>query len=124
MTSRMRRVLGLAAVAAAVPVSAVAVAQEHDGAAHETEAGGHVVIRTAAVDPARVTVLVNERVQWHNVSTREHTVTSNDGLFDSGALGPNRRFSHAFVSDGSFGYHCHVEQHMERGMIGIYRVAR
>lgn len=110
MTSRMRRACAVAAVTATLPASAaaVAVAQEHDGGTPDAGGGGQVVIRATAVVPARVTVLVNERVEWLNVSTREHTVTSNDGLFDSSPFGPNRRFGHTFVSDGSFSYYCRI----------------
>lgn len=105
----MRRacVLAFAAVAVATPLSAVAVAQERRDTSGAS-GGGQVVIRATEVDPQRVTVLVGERVEWHNVSTREHTVTSSEGLFESGPFGPNRRFSQTFASDGTFAYFCRI----------------
>ena len=41
-------------------------------------------------------------------------------------LGPAESFRVSWREDapGTWLYHCHVEQHMEKGMIGIYRVSR
>ena len=106
MRPRPRRALVVAALAAALPASALAEG-EHDATQHAGDAQ-RVVIRTTALDPPRTTVLVGETVDWLNVSFREHTVTSDDGLFDSGTIGPNRRFSHTFAGAGSFAYHCRI----------------
>ena len=41
-------------------------------------------------------------------------------------LGPAESFRVSWREDapGTWLYHCHVEQHMEKGMIGIYQVSR
>jgi hypothetical protein len=51
-------------------------------------------------------VLVGDTVRWTNDSVRVHTVTADDGSFDSGRLSPDAVFSRAFTSDGDFPYHC------------------
>ncbi len=45
---------------------------------------------------------------------------------DTRTLGPAESFRVRFREDapGTWLYHCHVEQHMMRGMIGLYRVRR
>lgn len=106
MSLRVRVACLLAALAAATP--AVALAQHADGGSQDAGGVAQVAIRTTAVDPARTTVLVGERVQWLNVSLREHTVTSRDGLFDSDRLRPGGRFGYTFASAGSFAYYCRI----------------
>ena len=71
-------------------------------------APANVVIRATAVDPPRITALAGEHVEWLNASVRDHTATSRDGLFDSGPIGPGRRFGHTFAAAGSFGYYCRI----------------
>jgi plastocyanin len=97
----------LAAATIAMPAVATAVAQ-HDAAPDGAHAAAQVVIRTTAVDPMRATALTGEQVQWLNVSVREHTVTSADGLFDSDRLRSGRRFAHTFETPGSFAYYCRI----------------
>ena len=110
MTARVHCAMALAVAATAVP--AVALAQ-HAGDAHGAEGTAKVVIRTTAVDPLRVAVLVGDRVEWQNVSIREHTITSRDALFDSDRLGPNGRFSYTFAGGGSFGYYCRIHPNIQ-----------
>jgi len=48
------------------------------------------------------------------------------GWFGRSVVGPAESFRVTWREDapGTWLYHCHVEQHMERGMIGIYQVSR
>ena len=59
-----------------------------------------------SVSPQHLDVLVGDTVRWTNDSVRAHTVTADDGSFDSGRLGPDAVFSRAFGSDGDVPYHC------------------
>ncbi|MDQ3678662.1 MAG: hypothetical protein M3401_17995 [Actinomycetota bacterium] len=106
MSGAIRRALLLVVLTAALP--AAALAQHMTGAPPASGNGADVVVQHSAVDPRRVTVLVGERVGWLNASVRTHTVTSQDGLFDSDRLGPARRFSYTFNSTGSFSYFCRI----------------
>ena len=42
---------------------------------------------------------------WVNNDTVTHTVTADDGSFNSGALAPGQSFSHGFGTAGDFPYH-------------------
>jgi FtsP/CotA-like multicopper oxidase with cupredoxin domain len=79
---------------------------------------------------------VGEVVQWdvlaigddhHTFHLHGHRWRNPDGTFiDTRTIGPAESFSFRIREDvpGTWLYHCHVEGHMARGMIGIYRVAR
>ena len=79
---------------------------------------------------------VGERIQWdvlaigsehHTFHVHGHKWRTAAGVpEDTRTLGPAESFRVTWREDapGTWLYHCHVEQHMERGMIGIYRVSR
>jgi plastocyanin len=85
------------------------------GATHD------VNVQFAAFGPPQVDVLPGETVSWTNVSLREHTVTSEGGLFASGGLVPGARFSFAFAVVGAYPYHCTIHPAMT-GEIDVRRV--
>jgi plastocyanin len=68
----------------------------------------HVYIQFAAYGPDQLDVLPGQRVLWTNVSTRTHTVTSDDGFFDSGDVESNSHFSFQFNTPGIYHYHCTI----------------
>ena len=112
-------VTSMLAVAAALP--AVAVAQNSGDAHGGADGPAKVAIRASSVDPVGIAVLAGERVEWHNVSVREHTITSRDGLFDSGRIGTNRTFGYAFTAAGSFGYYCRIHPYIA-GTVDVVQV--
>jgi FtsP/CotA-like multicopper oxidase with cupredoxin domain len=79
---------------------------------------------------------VGERVQWdviaigdehHTFHVHGHRWRTAAGVpEDTRTIGPAESFRVRWREDapGTWLYHCHVEQHMDRGMIGIYRVSR
>jgi FtsP/CotA-like multicopper oxidase with cupredoxin domain len=79
---------------------------------------------------------VGERVQWdvlaigsehHTFHVHGHRWRTAAGVpEDTRTVGPAESFRVTWREDapGTWLYHCHVEQHMERGMVGIYRVSR
>jgi plastocyanin len=56
--------------------------------------------------PNPVKVKVGETVTWINDDSGIHTVTSKDGVFDSGMVGEGQSFSFAFDKAGEYSYHC------------------
>jgi FtsP/CotA-like multicopper oxidase with cupredoxin domain len=56
------------------------------------------------VDP--INIAVGDTITWNNQGTRLHTVTSDDGLFDSGAMRGGASFSFTAPVAGTFVYHC------------------
>jgi plastocyanin len=69
--------------------------------------------------PARIAVLTGQTVTWKNDSVRNHTVTADDGSFDSGRMVGGDVFTHRFDTTGSFTYHCTLHA----GMSGEVDVA-
>lgn len=65
-----------------------------------------VFIQGFAYNPSSITVAANTTVTWTNKDAVSHTVTSNNGTFDSGLIGPNGTFSFKFTAAGSYQYHC------------------
>ncbi len=68
--------------------------------------------------PGTLTVAAGTTVTWVNQDVVIHTVTSDDGLFDSGNMLPGGRFSFTFTTQGSFTYHCIPHEYM-RGTVVV-----
>ena len=75
----------------------------------------------ATFSPTRLDVLPGETVEWSNLSERRHTVTADDGSFDSGDIFNGDRFSHTFTAVGAYEYHCTVHPGMT-GEVDVRRV--
>jgi manganese oxidase len=60
---------------------------------------------------------VNNTVTWTNNDIAAHTVTANDGSFDSGEISPGQTFSHTFTSVGTYAYHCSYHSWMSGTVI-------
>ncbi len=112
MSRRQGIALVLAAAAVAVPVAARA--QEH----HPAAIGPGVSIGYITYTPPHLDVLVGEPVTWTNDSVRRHTVTADDGSFDSSDVFGGGRYTRVFPAEGEVGYHCEVHAGMV-GMIGV-----
>ena len=74
-------------------------------------ATGAVEIQDRSFAPASVRVAVGGTVTWSNVS-REHTVTADDGSFDSGVIDAGVSFDHTFPAAGTFDYKCLIHPEM------------
>ena len=68
-------------------------------------ADGTVRITDSAYDPVVVTVTAGSVVTWNDTGTKTHTVTADDGSFDSGNLDPGQAFGNLFGTAGTFAYH-------------------
>jgi plastocyanin len=62
--------------------------------------------RSNSFSPNPVEVKVGETVIWINDDSGRHTVTSKDGIFDSGMLGKGQSFSFTFDKAGEYPYYC------------------
>jgi plastocyanin len=72
-----------------------------------------VSISNFAFVPATITVRAGTRVTWTNRQAGiEHTVTANDGSFDSGNLSTGSSYSHVFTKAGTYAYHCAIHPFM------------
>lgn len=62
--------------------------------------------------PNPVEVKVGETVTWINDDSGRHTVTSKDGIFDSGIMGKGQSFSYTFDKAGEYPYFCEPHPNM------------
>jgi plastocyanin len=62
--------------------------------------------------PDPVTIPVGATVKWTNDDGVTHTVTADDGSFDSGPKGPHSTFTQTFSQVGTVAYHCAIHTSM------------
>ena len=75
-----------------------------------------VTIQNSAFTPASVTVMETGSILWVNGDSEQvHTVTADDGSFDSGDIQPGGSFGLAFTKVGPHPYHC--KNHGEQGLV-------
>ncbi len=67
--------------------------------------------------PRTATVSAGETVTWSNDGDNVHTVTSDDGVFDSGLIDAGTGFSFTFAEPGTYPYYCQV--HGAAGGVGM-----
>lgn len=77
-----------------------------------TTSGTEVTIKDFAFSPATLTVAVGDAVTWTNQDSATHTVTADDGSFDSGDLAQGDTFSQTFDTAGTYAYHCAMHPNM------------
>lgn len=78
-----------------------------------TAGEGRVIIRGIAYNPPRVEVPIGQELVWSfEDNGLEHTVTADDGSFDSGRLASGE-FRRTFTTAGEVAYHCEVHAAME-----------
>jgi plastocyanin len=65
-----------------------------------------------AFSPSTLTVTAGTTVTWTNKDGVPHTVTSDNGLFDSGSISNNGTYSHKFETAGTYPYHCSIHTSM------------
>jgi plastocyanin len=81
-------------------------------AAHQDGAAAVQVV-DFAFEPGTLTVPAGTTVTWTNAGSRPHTVTADDGSFDSGRLDPGEQFSQTFEQPGTITYHCGFHPEMQ-----------
>jgi amicyanin len=106
---RVRRTAVLGAVAllsligAALP--ATTAAQSDQPALNMVE-GSPTDITSWAFDNPNLAISAGQTVTWTNMGSMQHSVTADDGSFDSGLVDPNNTFSMEFDNPGTYNYHC------------------
>jgi len=88
-------------------------------AAATTTAGGTsggsttATIQNFAFRPATVNAKAGQKVTWSNDDSTTHTVTADNGSFDSGNLSPGKSFSTTLAKSGTVKYHCSIHSFMQ-----------
>jgi len=75
-----------------------------------------VVMEGTAVSPDTLTVNKGDRVVWINKDPFPHTATAK-GVFDSGSIAPNKKWTYTAVKRGDFPYVCTFHPTMKARLI-------
>lgn len=107
------------AVATPVPSPAASPVASGTPAASGDAASGApaVAIANFAFDPPTLQVAAGTTVTWTNNDSSPHTVTADDGSFDSGNLDPGQSFTFTFDQGGTFAYHCSYHPNMQASIV-------
>lgn len=76
-----------------------------------------VVIKQLHFNPPQMTVRAGETVEWKNEDIFSHTVTADDGSFDSGLIDPGHSWQRTFKQSGAVGYHCRPHPNMRAALV-------
>ena len=63
-------------------------------------------MRTMVFGPKRIEISAGGTVTWTNNDPLVHTITADDGSWDSGAIEPGKSWSHTFTQPGEYAFHC------------------
>jgi plastocyanin len=79
-----------------------------DAAASDTAARGGATaeMRGMAFAPSRIEVAAGSAITWTNNDPLVHTITAEDGAWDSGPIEPGRTWSRTFTEPGEVAVHC------------------
>jgi plastocyanin len=81
--------------------------------ASSTSADTHVTIENYAFKAPTVTIAAGSAVIWKNTDDDPHTVTADDGSFDSKGMAQGDTFKHVFTKPGTYPYHCSAHPYMK-----------
>lgn len=75
-------------------------------------------------NPEEINVEPDTTITWTNDGEAPHTVTADNGSFDSGNMDPGDDFSETFVDEGRYTYYCEYHGGPDgEGMSGVVVVA-
>jgi len=86
--------------------------QKQSTAGQSTQKVWSVSIEDFYFDPADTPLQPGDTIMWINKGNHPHTVTADDGSFDSGMLQPGQSFSWTFENPGTLTYHCAIHPSM------------
>jgi len=115
---RLLLLVGLLVLALVVFVPA-AVAQDGGVEAVPVQDARSVAIGDNFFDPLDVAVEPGSTITWTNNGDEPHTVTADDGSFDSGRLNPGDSYTVAFGGQGTVRYHCEIHPEEMRGSVTV-----
>jgi plastocyanin len=71
-----------------------------------------VLVQNFMFTPMSLTVSAGTTVTWTNLDNEPHTVSSDTGLFRSGALDTNDSFAFTFDTPGTYHFTCSIHPQM------------
>lgn len=77
-----------------------------EAAAEGGEGAAKAEMRTMTFSPNRVEIAAGNAITWTNNDQLVHTITADDGSWDSGPIEPGKTWSHTFAQPGEYSFHC------------------
>lgn len=78
-----------------------------EGAAGEAAANATPIeMKNVAFTPNRIEVATGTTIRWTNNDPLVHTITADDGSWDSGPIEPGKTWTHTFTQPGEYAFHC------------------
>ena len=77
-----------------------------------------ILISDFSFQPDSITVAAGSTVVWTNEDSAPHTVTADDGSFESPRMNSGGKFEHTFPQPGSYEYYCAIHPAM-KGEISV-----
>ena len=71
-----------------------------------------IAIENIQFNPTDVTIKLGETLEWENKDIVPHTVTADDGSFDSKTIDPGKTWSYKPKKKGTFSYKCNFHPNM------------
>jgi plastocyanin len=110
--TRVYRFGSLRVAAALMLVALAAVISLGSGGTVRAQEDAAVDIVDFAFDPSSITIEAGGTVTWTNAGDVTHTVTADDGSFDSGDLASGDTYSFTFDEPGTYTYFCEIHPNM------------
>jgi plastocyanin/uncharacterized membrane protein len=82
-----------------------------------SSADAQVIMKAIHFLPAELSVHPGETIEWKNEDIFAHTVTANDGSFDSGLIQPGSTWKMTVKNAGPLGYHCRPHPNMAAKLV-------
>lgn len=80
---------------------------------NNTSSNPSVSIKNSAFSVGTLKISAGTTVKWTNNDAMNHTVTADDGSFDSGNIAPGASYTKTFSTKGTFAYHCSIHTGMK-----------
>lgn len=76
-----------------------------------------VIIEEFVYTPILLRIKVGDSVIWTNRDTTAHSITADDGLFESESLSRGQNYTYTFIETGTYTYHCSEHPGMKAKVI-------
>jgi plastocyanin/uncharacterized membrane protein len=90
-----------------------------DQSAAGPSANGQVIMKGMRFQPTELTVHPGETIEFKNEDIFAHTVTADDGSFDSGLIQPGSSWKMTVQKAGTIAYHCTPHPNMKATLVAL-----
>jgi plastocyanin/uncharacterized membrane protein len=94
-----------------------AQANEQSSSSASRTPAAEVILKNFRFQPAQLNVHPGESIEFKNEDIYAHTVTADDGSFDSGLIQPGSSWKMTVTKAGNIGYHCTPHPNMKATLV-------